>query len=90
LVVNLQASTIFFSMGKNGPKRDGVITAHQRDSPNDPSGFVFKNCNISGTGGKVQLGRAMGAYARVIITDSYLSDVVSPEGWNPRAYVGHE
>lgn len=86
----MQACTILFSMGKYGPKRDGVITAHERDSPNDPSGFVFKNCNISGTGGNVQLGRAMGAYARVIITDSYLSDVVRPEGWSPRTYVGHE
>ncbi|PNX71718.1 pectinesterase [Trifolium pratense] len=78
-------------MGKNGPKIDGVITAHERKSPNDPSGFVFKNCNISGTaGGKAELGRAMDAYARVIIADSYLSDVVKPEGWSPRTFVGHE
>ncbi|XP_004516153.1 probable pectinesterase 29 [Cicer arietinum] len=85
-----EASTIFFSMGKYGPKRDGVITAQQRNSPNDTSGFVFKNCNISGTGGKTQLGRALNAYARVIITDSYLSDVIRPEGWSSVTFVGHE
>ncbi|GAU43134.1 hypothetical protein TSUD_348550 [Trifolium subterraneum] len=88
--ITFTASTIFFSMGKYGPKKNGVITAHERDSPNDTSGFVFKNCNISGTGGKTQLGRAMGPYARVIISDSYLSDVVRPEGWGPREFVGHE
>ncbi|CAL5196276.1 unnamed protein product [Lathyrus oleraceus] len=85
-----EASTIYFSTGKSGLKKNGVITAQYRDSPNDPSGFVFKNCNISGTGGKFQLGRAMDAYARVIIANSYLSDAVKPEGWSQTTYVGHE
>ncbi|KAL5062182.1 hypothetical protein RYX36_023919 [Vicia faba] len=88
--IPLYASTIYFSNGKSSQLRDGVITAQYRDSPNDPSGFVFKNCNISGTGYKTQLGRPMGAYARVIIANSYLSDVVRPEGWSQRTYVGHE
>ncbi|WJX92901.1 pectinesterase [Trifolium repens] len=70
-------------MGKYGPKMDGIITAQKRKLPNDTSGFVFKNCKISGKGGKAILGRAMGAYARVII-------VVRPEGWNPNTYAGHE
>ncbi|CAI8607414.1 unnamed protein product [Vicia faba] len=85
-----EASTIYFSKGKSSLQQDGVITAQYRDSPNDPSGFVFKNCNISGTGYKTQLGRPMGAYARVIIANSYLSDVVRPEGWSQLTYVGHE
>ncbi|KAL5062181.1 hypothetical protein RYX36_023918, partial [Vicia faba] len=85
-----EASTIYFSPGKSGLKNDGVITAQYRESPNDPSGFVFKNCNITGTGGKFQLGRAMEAYARVIIANSYISDAVRPEGWNQTTYVGHE
>ncbi|XP_058747088.1 probable pectinesterase 55 [Vicia villosa] len=85
-----EASTIYFSNGKSGQYMDGVITAQFRNSPNDPSGFVFKNCNISGTGYKTELGRAMGAYARVIIANSYLSDVVRPEGWSQRRYVGQE
>ncbi|XP_057432528.1 probable pectinesterase 55 [Lotus japonicus] len=85
-----EASTIFFSMGKFGPKMDGVITAHERDSPNDPSGFVFKNCIINGTGGKAELGRAMAAYSRVIIANSFLTNVVRPGGWSSRKYAGHE
>ncbi|KAL5062180.1 hypothetical protein RYX36_023917, partial [Vicia faba] len=85
-----EESNIYFSMGRNGPKRDGVITAHYRNSPNDPSGFVFNRCKISGFGGKFQLGRSMGAYARVIIANSYLSDAVRPEGWSQRTYVGNE
>ncbi|CAK8561005.1 unnamed protein product [Lathyrus sativus] len=83
-------SNIFFSMGKNGPKTDGVITAHYRNSPNDPSGFVFNRCKINGYVGKFELGRAMEAYARVIIANSYISDSVKPEGWSPRYLVGHE
>lgn len=87
----MQASTIYFSNGKSSQHMDGVITAQFRNSPNDPSGFVFKNCKIKGEGGyKTELGRAMGAYARVIIANSYLSDAVRPEGWSQRKYVGHE
>ncbi|KAJ1409746.1 Pectinesterase, catalytic [Sesbania bispinosa] len=85
-----EASTIYFSMGKSGPKKDGAITAQDRDSPNESSGFVFKNCIINGTGGKAELGRALGAYSRVIIANSFLTDVVKPEGWSPWTYVGHE
>ncbi|CAK8561001.1 unnamed protein product [Lathyrus sativus] len=85
-----EASTINFSNGKSSLHQDGIITAQFRDSPNDPSGFVFKNCNISGTEYKTELGRAMGAYARVIIANSYLSDAVKPEGWSQTTYVGHE
>lgn len=86
----MQDSNIFFSMGRNGPKSDGVITAHYRNSPDDPSGFVFNRCKISGYGGKFELGRAMEAYARVIVANSYVSDSVKPEGWSPRLCVGHE
>ncbi|XP_027357214.1 probable pectinesterase 29 [Abrus precatorius] len=86
-----EESIINFSMGKNGPKWNGIITAQERDSPNDPSGFVFKNCNITGTtGGKALLGRSLRAYARVIIANSFLSDVVLPIGWNARTFLGHE
>ena len=81
----MQASTINFSMGL-GPKMDGVITGNERDS-DDSSGFVFKNCNITGTGGKAELGRSLNGYARVIIANSILSDVVRPEGWSA---LGHD
>nr|KYP69930.1 putative pectinesterase 29 [Cajanus cajan] len=86
-----EASEIYFSMGKDGPMQVvGAITAQERESPDDTSGFVFKNCNITGIGGKTLLGRSLRAYARVIIANSFLSDVVTPEGWNARNFVGHE
>ncbi|KAL4305373.1 hypothetical protein AHAS_Ahas16G0071800 [Arachis hypogaea] len=74
-----EGSTLFFSMGL-GPKVDGVFTASEREE-DDNSGYVFKNCNITGTGGKAILGRSLNAYGRVIVANSVLSDVVRPEGW---------
>ncbi|OIW21412.1 hypothetical protein TanjilG_02779 [Lupinus angustifolius] len=68
--------------GIDGPIIDGVITAQKRESIDSTSGFVFKECTISGTKGKAELGRAYGPYSRVIIANSYLSDIVRPEGWS--------
>ncbi|KAE9598505.1 putative pectinesterase [Lupinus albus] len=73
---------INFTTGIDGPIRDGVITAQNRESAGSTSGFVFKECTINGINGKTQLGRAYGPYSRVIIANSYLSDVVRPEGWS--------
>ncbi|XP_004509504.1 probable pectinesterase 29 [Cicer arietinum] len=85
-----EASTLNFSMGKNGPKHDGCFTAQRRTTANESSGFVFKNCTFTGTRGNAILGRSLDAYARVIIANSYLSNVVTPVGWNSRTFVGHE
>ncbi|CAL0310914.1 unnamed protein product [Lupinus luteus] len=73
---------INFTTGIGGPKRDGVITAQSRGSIDSTTGFVFKECTITGINGKTQLGRAYGYYSRVIIANSFLSDVVRPEGWS--------
>lgn len=89
-IVVKKASHIHFSMGKYGPQKDGAFTAQERDRGNDTSGFVFKNCKFTGTAGKAILGRSLEAYARVIIANSFLSDVVTPEGWNARTFVAHE
>ncbi|KAF7818126.1 putative pectinesterase 66 [Senna tora] len=84
--------TIMFSMGKEGPKdMGGVITANKRSSPKDESGFVLKNSNITGNGiGKLTLGRGYGEYSRVIIANSFLGDVVSPQGWVAWNGASHE
>ncbi|GAV83057.1 Pectinesterase domain-containing protein [Cephalotus follicularis] len=73
---------INLNIGRNAPQYDiGYITAQGRNSPNDPGGFVFKYCTISGTG-KAYLGRAWRPYSRVIVYESYLSNVVIPAGWD--------
>jgi hypothetical protein len=50
---------------------------------------VFRGCRVIGEG-KVYLGRAWNAFSRVYFVDSFLSDVVEPEGWWAWNNVGHE
>ncbi|KAK3194300.1 hypothetical protein Dsin_025610 [Dipteronia sinensis] len=69
----------------------GYITAQARNSSTDPSAFVFKSCSITGTNyGKAYLGRAYGAYSRVIFADSTLSDIIVPDGWDAWSYIHEE
>ncbi|KAG8656738.1 hypothetical protein MANES_03G001000v8 [Manihot esculenta] len=67
----------------------GYVTAQGRSNPNDANGFVFKMCNIFGTG-PTYLGRPWRAYSRVIFYKCYFANVIDPRGWNPWNFLGQE
>ncbi|KAM7274442.1 hypothetical protein ACFE04_016308 [Oxalis oulophora] len=59
----------------------GYVTAQRRDSDAEPGGFVFKNCQIFGDL-KAYLGRPWGPYAIVLVFNTYIPDIIYPEGWS--------
>ncbi|XP_028794837.1 probable pectinesterase 55 [Neltuma alba] len=71
--------TIYFKAGPDG--REGAIAAQKREYIEETNGYVSNGCHVDGIG-KAILGRAYGAYSRVIFANSYLSRVVDPVGWN--------
>ncbi|KAJ6902785.1 pectinesterase 67 [Populus alba x Populus x berolinensis] len=64
----------------------GSITAHNRETEDD-SGFVFIKGKLYGIG-NVYLGRAKGAYSRVVFAKAYLSKTIAPQGWTNWSYAG--
>jgi len=63
--------------------KNGYITA--ASTPDDqPFGFVFAGCRISGDTPEVKtyLGRPWRNYASTIFLNTYMSEVVRPEGWH--------
>ncbi|KAL2338835.1 hypothetical protein Fmac_013281 [Flemingia macrophylla] len=58
-----------------------TITAQGRKDPNEPTGFSFQFCNISGDSEQTYLGRPWKAYSRTIFMQSYMSEVIREEGW---------
>jgi len=71
------------------------VTAQGRTDPAEPTGFVFHKCTINGTEEytrefyvnpkiyKAYLGRPWKMYSRAIFINSYLGELISPEGWMP-------
>ncbi|CAM6099791.1 unnamed protein product [Calypogeia fissa] len=59
----------------------GGVSAHYRQTNEDPSGYSFVNCNIIGTG-KILLGRAWGPYSRVVYSMTSMTNIIDPRGWS--------
>ncbi|KAM0947583.1 putative pectinesterase [Dioscorea sansibarensis] len=60
----------------------GYITAQGREKDSDPGGFVFKSCNVTGSL-KTFLGRAWTPYSIVIFYQTFMFDIIFPQGWDP-------
>ncbi|GLT58020.1 hypothetical protein SLA2020_309470 [Shorea laevis] len=60
---------------------NGAITAQRRQSPSENTGFIFLGCKITGVKSAV-LGRPWGAYSRVVFIQTYMSNVILPQGWD--------
>ncbi|KAK7354541.1 hypothetical protein VNO80_20006 [Phaseolus coccineus] len=74
---------------KGLPNQKNTITAQGRKTPDEPTGFSIQFCNISADSDLVNsvnsthtyLGRPWKPYSRTVFMQSYISDVLSPEGW---------
>ncbi|KAL1536189.1 pectinesterase [Salvia divinorum] len=67
----------------------GYITAQGKNVPQDKSGFVFKKCNIVGSG-KSFLGRPWRNSARVLFYNTAMADIIHPLGWDAWFRAGYE
>lgn len=65
----------------------GSITAQNKASANENSGFVFQKGKVYGIG-QVYLGRAKGSFSTVVFARTYISNTIVPEGWSIWRYDG--
>ncbi|CAL9125302.1 unnamed protein product [Musa textilis] len=73
----------------NSVEKPGFVTAQGRGAANDTNGFVFKRCNVTGPQA-TYLGRAWGRYSRVIFYQTFMSDIIVPQGWSVWNSHGYE
>jgi pectin methylesterase-like acyl-CoA thioesterase len=71
------------------PYWPGFVTAQGRDDSSETTGFVFKDCTVTGVT-PTYLGRPWRSHARVIFYRTDMSDVVVSQGWDPWKYKGKE
>jgi len=62
--------------------RDGYITAASTP-PTQPYGLIFRHCRITGEPGvRTYLGRPWRPHAMTVFLNTFMSEVVRPEGWH--------
>ncbi|ERM97761.1 hypothetical protein AMTR_s00116p00025230 [Amborella trichopoda] len=59
----------------------GAISAQARSTRDENTGFSFVNCSIGGRG-RTWLGRAWRPFSTVIFAYTFMSEIISPDGWN--------
>ncbi|MCL7039930.1 hypothetical protein MKW94_001150 [Papaver nudicaule] len=68
---------------------NGYITAQGKDSTENKSAFVFKDCDVIGSG-NIYLGRPWRCHSTVLFYGSNFSSAVVPQGWSIWNCHGHE
>ena len=69
----------------------GYIAAHSRTAADQPTGYVFRQCELTGaSGAQVYLGRPWRAYSRVVFLDCKMGAHIRPEGWDNWRNAGNE
>jgi pectinesterase len=65
-------------------KGPGYVTAHARLAPDTPTGYVFRDCELTGATppASVYLGRPWRPYARVVFINCRQGPHIRPEGWD--------
>ncbi|KAK8535428.1 hypothetical protein V6N12_056946 [Hibiscus sabdariffa] len=58
----------------------GALTAQNRGSILDDTGFSFVKCKVTGSGA-LYLGRAWGPFSRVVFAYTYMDNIILPKGW---------
>ncbi|CAL4961472.1 unnamed protein product [Urochloa decumbens] len=58
----------------------GALTAQNRQSMLEDTGFSFVNCRVTGSGA-LFLGRAWGTFSRVVFAYTYMDNIIIPRGW---------
>lgn len=82
-----------FVVHKPLPDQSCIVTAQGRKEGRQPSAIVIQNSTITADPdyflvknvNKAYLGRPWKEYSRTIIMESYIDDVIQPEGWLPWA-----
>ena len=65
-------------------KGAGYVTAQSKTTPEQFSGYVFRNANLTGSniGAGVYLGRPWRAYSQVVYLNCTMGAHIRPEGWS--------
>ncbi|PWZ08268.1 putative pectinesterase 53 [Zea mays] len=58
----------------------GALTAQNRQSLLEDTGFSFVKCRVTGSGA-LYLGRAWGTFSRVVFAYTYMDNIIIPRGW---------